>query len=73
MSTQAAAVGEVTGVEEMERRLVAMDEQVDREKERTKATFQQVHSLLDVGEGKLLKQLDGIVFETGVERQNEST
>ena len=71
MSTQAAAVGEVTGVEEMERRLVAMDEQVDREKERTKATFQQVHSLLDVGEGKLLKQLDGIVLEARQELKDK--
>ena len=71
MSTQVAVVEEVTGVEEMERRLVAMDKQVEREKVKTRDTFQQVHSLLDVGEGKLLKQLDGIVLEARQELKDK--
>ena len=71
MSTQVTAVEEVTGVEEMERRFVALDEQVEREKEKTKDTFQQLHSLLDVREGKLLKQLDRVVSEARQELKDK--
>ena len=63
MATRVVAVGEVTGIEEMERRLVELVEQVEREKEKTRDTFQQLHSLLMIREEGLLRELDGIVVE----------
>ena len=63
MATRVAAVGEVTGVDEMERRLVELVEQVEREKEKTRYTFQQLHSLLVVREQGVLRELDGVVVE----------
>ena len=63
MSARVVAVEEVTGVEEMERRLVELAEQVEREKEKTRDTFQQLHSLLIVREGALLRELDEVVVE----------
>ena len=61
MATRVAAVGEMTSVEEMERRLVWLVEQVEREKEKTRDTFQQLHSLLTVREEGLLRELNGMV------------
>ena len=63
MATRVVAVGEVTGIEEMERRLVELFEQVEREKEKTRDTFQQLHSLLVIREEGLLRELDGVVVE----------
>ena len=63
MATRVAAVAEVTGIEEMERQLVELVEQVEREKEKTRDTFQQLHSLLVVREEALLRELDGVVVE----------
>ena len=63
MATRVAAVVEVTSIEEMERQLVELVEQVEREKEKTRDTFQQLHSLLVVREGALLSELDGVVVE----------
>ena len=63
MATRVAAVAEVTGIEEMERQLVELVEQVEREKEKTRDTFQQLHSLLIVREGALMRELDGVVEE----------
>ena len=63
MATRVVAVGEVTGIEEMERRLVELVEQVEREKEKTRDTFQQLHSLLVIREEELLRELDGVVVE----------
>ena len=63
MATRVAAVAEVTGIEEMERRLVKLVEQVEREKEKTRDTLQQLHSLLVVREGALLRELDEVVVE----------
>ena len=63
MATRVAAVVEVTSIEEMERQLVELVEQVEREKEKTRDTFQQLHSLLVVREGALLRELDGVVVE----------
>ena len=51
----------MTSVEEMERRLVWLVEQVEREKEKTRDTFQQLHSMLTVREEGLLRELDGVV------------
>ena len=63
MATRVVAVGEVTGIEEMERRLVELVEQVEREKKKTRDTFQQLHSLLVIREEGLLRELDGAVVE----------
>ena len=63
MATRVAAVGEVTSVEEMERRLDWLVEQVEREKEKTRDTFQQLHNLLTVREEGVLRELDGVVVE----------
>ena len=63
MATRVAAVVEVTGIEEMERRLVELVEQVEREKKKTRDTFQQLHSLLVVREQGVLRELDGVVVE----------
>ena len=63
MATRVAAVAEVTGIEEMERQLVELVEEVEREKEKTRDTFQQLHNLLIVREGALLRELDEIVVE----------
>ena len=63
MATRVAAVAEVTGIEEMERRLVELVEQVEREREKTRDTFQQLHSLLVVREGALMRELDEVVVE----------
>ena len=61
MATRVLAVGEVTGIEEMERRLVELVEQVEREKEKARDTFQQLHSLLlKIREG-MLRELDEVV------------
>ena len=63
MATRVVAVREVTGIEELEGRLVEMVEQVEREKEKTSDIFQQLHSLLLIREGGLLRELDRIVVE----------
>ena len=63
MATRVTAVAEVTDIEEMERRLVELVEQVEREKEKTRDTFQQLHSLLVVREGALMGELDEVVVE----------
>ena len=63
MATRVVAVAEVTGIEEMERRLVELIEEVEREKEKTRDTFQQLHNLLIVREGALLRELDEVVVE----------
>ena len=63
MATRVVAVGEVTGIEEMERRVVELVEQVEREKEKTRDTFQQLHNLLLIREEGLLRELDGVVVE----------
>ena len=67
----ATRVGEVTGIEEMERRLVRLVEQVEREKEKTKDTFQQLHNLLVIREEGLLRELDGVVVEARQELRDK--
>ena len=71
MATRVVAV-ELTGIEEMERRLVVLVEQVEREKEKTKDTFQQLHSLLLIREEGLLRELDGVVVEARQELKDKS-
>ena len=62
MATRVVVV-KVTGIEEMERRLFEFVEQVEREKEKTRDTFQQLHGLLMIREEGLLRELDGVVVE----------
>ena len=71
MATRVVAVGEVTGIEGMERRLVELVEQVEREKEKTRETFQQLHSLLVIREEELLRELDGVVVEARQELKDK--
>ena len=71
MATRVVAVGEVTGIEGMERRLVELVEQVEREKEKTRDTFQQLHSLLAIREEGLLRELDGVVVEARQELKDK--
>ena len=61
MATRVAKVGEVTDIEEVEGQLCELVEQVEREKEKTRDTFQQLHSLLFVREQGLLRELDSVV------------
>ena len=63
MATRVVAVEEVTGIEEMERRLVELVEQVEREKEKTRDAFKQLNNLLLIKEEGLLKELDRVVVE----------
>ena len=63
MATRVVAVEQVTGIEEMERQLVKLVEQVEREKEKTRDTFQQLHNLLLIREERLLIELDEVVVE----------
>ena len=71
MATRVVAVGEVTGIEEMERRLVELVEDVEREKEKTRDTFQQLHNLLMIREGGLLRELDRVVVEARQELKDK--
>ena len=71
MATRVVAVGEVTGIEGMERRLVELVEQVEREKEKTRDTFQQLHNLLVIREEGLLRELDGVVVEARQELKDK--
>ena len=71
MATRVVAVGEVTGIEGMERRLVELVEKVEREKEKTRDTFQQLHSLLVIREEGLLRELDGVVVEARQELKDK--
>ena len=72
MATRVAAVAEVTGIEEMERQLVELVEQVEREKEKTRDTFQQLHSLLVAMEGALMRELDEVVVEARQELKDKT-
>ena len=72
MATRVAAVAEMTGTEQMERRLVELVEQVEREKEKTRDTFQQLHSMLFVREGALMRELDEVVVEARQELKDKT-
>ena len=72
MATRVVAVREVTGIEKMEIRLVELIEQVEREKEKTRDTFQQLHSLLLKREEGLLRELDEVVVEAKQELKDRN-
>ena len=63
MATRVVAGGELQGADELERELAALTSHVQREKERVRSSFQQLHSLLAVKEQNLLEKMDGIVVQ----------
>ena len=63
MATRVAAPGELLGVDELEKKLIDLSEQVERKKEEVKSNFQQLHGLLAVRENFLLKKMDEVVTE----------
>ena len=62
MATRVAAPGELLGVDELERKLIDLSDQVERKKEEVKSNFQQLHGLLAVRENFLLKEMDEVVI-----------
>ena len=62
MATQGPASGELLCVDELERKLIDLSEQVELKKEEVRSNFQQLHSLLVVRETFLLREMDEIVI-----------
>ena len=61
MATQVPTPGELLCVDELERKLTDLSEQVALKKEEVRSNFQQFHHLLSVREEFLLKEMDDIV------------
>ena len=64
MATQEPVPGELLCVDELERKLTDLSEQVELKKEEMRSNFQQLHDLLSVRESFLLKEMDDIVALT---------
>ena len=62
MATRGPAPGELLCVDELERTLIDLSEQVELKKEEVKSNFQQLHGLLTVRETFLLREMDEIVI-----------
>ena len=63
MATRGPAPGELLCVDELERKLIDLSEQVELKKEEVRSNFQQLHGLLVVRETFLLKEMDEIVTQ----------
>ena len=61
MATRVAAPEELLCVEELERKLIDLSEQVTLKKEEVRSDFHQLHGLLAVRETFLLKEMDEVV------------
>ena len=61
MATRGPAPGELLCVDELERKLIDLSEQVELKKEEVRSNFQQLHGLLVVRETFLLKEMDDVV------------
>ena len=61
MATRVPAPGELLCVDELERKLIVLSEQVQLMKEEVRNNFQQLHALLAERETFLLKEMDDIV------------
>ena len=61
MATRGPAPEELLYVEELERKLIDLSEQVELKKEEVKSNFQQLRGLLDVRETFLLSEMDEVV------------
>ena len=62
MATRGPAPGELLCVDELERKLIDLGEQVELKKEEVRSNFQQLHGLLVVRETFLLREMDEIVI-----------
>ena len=62
MATRGPAPGELLCVDELERKLIDLSEQVALKKEEVRSNFQQLHGLLAVRETFLLREIDEIVI-----------
>ena len=62
MATRGPAPGELLCVDELERKLIDLSEQVEIKKEEVRSNFQQLHGLLVVRETFLLREMDEIVI-----------
>ena len=67
MATRGPAPGELLCVDELERKLIDLSEQVELKKEEVRSNFQQLHGLLVVRETFLLREMDEIVTQAGQE------
>ena len=61
MATRVPAPGELLCVDELERKLIDLSEQVELKKEEVRGNFQQLHGLLTVRENFLLREMDTVV------------
>ena len=61
MATRGPAPEDLLCVEELERKLIDLSEQVELKKEEVKSNFQQLHDLLAVRETFLLREMDEVV------------
>ena len=62
MATRGPAPGELLCVDELERKLIDLSEQVELKKEEVRSNFQQLHGLLVVRETFLLREMDEIII-----------
>ena len=62
MATRGPAPGELLCVDELERKLIDLSEQVGLKKEEVRSNFQQLHGLLVVRETFLLREMDEVVI-----------
>ena len=63
MATRGPAPGELLCVDELERKLIDLSEQVELKKEEVRNNFQQLHGLLVVRETFLLREMDEVVTQ----------
>ena len=61
MATRVPEPGEYLGLDELERKLIDLSEQVEMKKEEVRNNFQQLHGLLVVRETFLLREMNDIV------------
>ena len=62
MATRGPAPGALLCVDELERKLTDLSEQVELEKEEVRSNFHQLHGLLVVRETFLLREMDEVVI-----------
>ena len=73
MATRGPAPGELLCVDELERKLIDLSEQVELKKEEVRSNFQQLHDLLVVRETFLLREMDGVVTQARQEITEKRT
>ena len=73
MATRGPAPGELLCVDELERKLIDLSEQVELKKEEVRSNFHQLHGLLVVRETYLLREMDEIVIRAGQEIAERKT